>query len=925
MKRSAICLLLIAGLTTSLYAQELPVRQVRLSHFLLQSAAVVTADGRTLSTPGMQSDDYWFPVTVPCTVLTGLVKNNIYPDPYNGMNNMLIPDASDSFNHQYHLEQYSHLPNEPNPWKKPYWYRTHFAVPSADAGRRFQLVFKGINYRAEVWINGQRIADSSQMVGMFAEYSFNVSKEILAGADNALAVKIYPLDYPGLPAHPQLDALGDFYDNGGPTGDIGKNVTMLSSVGWDWIPEVRDRNMGIWQPVYLRTTGHAIITHPQVITELPNLPDTSLAKISMHLTLSADAQAAGKGLLKVSIIPENFEGASTGFTYPVNIKISDSNQVSLTADKIPELNIKQPALWWPNGYGKPNLYRVRIQYLRGNDISDDTSFLVGIRTVSSVAQEVKGWERRDFFVNGKKVHLVGGAWVPDMMLNRDSLRLDYELHLCRNANVNLVRIWGGGLGETDDFYELADRYGMMVWQDFWITGDTHGGFKGSADWPLEGHVFVDNVISTIYRIRNHASLLVWTGGNEGHARQSLYEAMRNNVAGLDGTRPFIPCSSGFSKTPKGWKESWPDDKPSGVYSSGPYSWVNENRYFNLVDSGRDWLFKDETGIPSQPPFNSLAKIIPNLVPDKNLPYPLNNTWGYHDACSGNGHYEVYYKAMVSRFGAPTGLKDFSSKMQLLNASGYRAIFEAAGHKLDETGGVMLWKLNAAFPSVIWQIYDWYLEPNAGYYFLQNACEPVHIQLNADDSTVMLVNRTFQPVNDISYSISVYDIDGKTIFQKSGKASAQGGHVQSIASLRQWLASHTGISFVSLQLTIGESTVSRNVYWFSPGNDFTGLPKMPEAALTTTVIRAEKAGADTRWTIRIKNASDKFAFFINPQIWNEKEELMPSFWTANYFSLAGGADITVTVSCPNALLPISPLLKISGLNSPLGTLALSVVK
>ena len=129
---------------------------------------------------------------------------------------------------KYHLEQYSHLPNDPNPWKKPYWYRTHFTVPAADAGRRFQLVFKGINYRAEVWLNGKRIADSSQMVGMFAEYSFNVSREILTGAENALAVKIYPLDYPGLPAHPQLDALGDFYDNGGPTGDIGKNVTMLS-------------------------------------------------------------------------------------------------------------------------------------------------------------------------------------------------------------------------------------------------------------------------------------------------------------------------------------------------------------------------------------------------------------------------------------------------------------------------------------------------------------------------------------------------------------------------------------------------------------------------------------------------------------------------------------------------------------------------
>ena len=182
--------------------------------------------------------------------------------------------------------------------------------------------------------------------------------------------------------------------------------------------------------------------------------------------------------------------------------------------------------------------------------------------------------------------MLGGAWVPDMMLNRTRQRYEYEMRLCRNANVDMVRIWGGGLGETDDFYEMADRYGMLVWQDFWITGDTNGGFKGSAAWPLQTSVFVNNVISTIYRIRNHPSLLVWTGGNEGHARKELYDAMRDNVANLDGTRPFIPCSSGFSKAPKDWPGSWPDNKPAGVYSGGPYSWQDDAQYYRLVDAGK---------------------------------------------------------------------------------------------------------------------------------------------------------------------------------------------------------------------------------------------------------------------------------------------------------------------------------------------------
>jgi hypothetical protein len=221
--------LLISYLAFSVpgFSQPDKVKQVKLTNFDLQSSSLVKAAGEELSTTQYKSDVYWFPVKVPSTVLTGLVANGVYPDPYSGLNNMLIPDASDEFNKQYKLEQYSHLPNDPNPWKKPYWYRTTFNIAAADQGRHFQLIFKGINYRAAVWVNGRQVADSTEMAGMFAEYSIDISGLIKAGQENALAVKIYPLDYPGLPSTEQLEAFGDFYPNGGPTGDIGKNVTML--------------------------------------------------------------------------------------------------------------------------------------------------------------------------------------------------------------------------------------------------------------------------------------------------------------------------------------------------------------------------------------------------------------------------------------------------------------------------------------------------------------------------------------------------------------------------------------------------------------------------------------------------------------------------------------------------------------------------
>lgn len=914
LKRSTAILFafFISGYT---YAQTGHIKQVKLVNFDLQSSALITNTGEELSQLQYQSTAKWYPVKVPSTVLTGLVANHIYPDPYQGLNNMKIPDASDQFNKDYNLEQYSFLPNDPNPWKKPYWYRAKFNVPAGDKGSVFQLIFKAINYRAAVWLNGKQVADSTQMAGMFAEYSLDVTKQIKAGETNVLAVKIYPLDYPGLPAKEQLKALGPFFENGGPTGDIGKNVTMLASVGWDWMPPVRDRNIGIWQPVYLRTTGAVTIGRPQLKTDLPNLPDTGIAKLSLNLTLTNHQQSAERGQLKVTISPQNFTGAlPIAFTKSVSVAANASTMVNMDAKSIKQLIISKPHLWWPNNYGKANLYRIRLQYVNASGIADDTSFMFGIRTTTSKAVTVNGFVRRDFYVNGKRVHLVGGAWVPDMMVNRDSTRFDNELHLCRNANVNLVRIWGGGITPPDAFFEAADKYGLMVWSDFWVTGDTQGEFKGSNAWPLEGNVFINNIKSTIYRIRNHPSLLVWTGGNEGHARKELYDAMRDNIIELDGTRPYIPSSSGFAKLPAGFKGAWPDDQPAGVYSGGPYSWQDPHQYYKLVDAGRDWVFKDETGIPSQPPYNSLAKIVSDTTWDKTLPYPFNNTWGYHDAATGNGHYELYYKEMVKRFGEATSLENLSDKMQLLNAIGYQGIFEAANHKINETGGVMLWKLNAAFPSVIWQVYDWYLEPNAGYYFMQNACEPIHIQLNLDDSTVAVINRTHHPTSALTATAQVFTMNAKKLFSQTAKVSLLTTGAKELTSLASALKTATGVSFVVLNLkNAAGKIVSHNVYWLAPGTDYTDLNKMKPAQLKVSYTNAGIINGDRKYNLQITNTSNQIAFFVRPQLISGSEEVLPSYWSANYFTLAPGEMMNVTVGAPLSKLKGNTSIVVGGWN------------
>ncbi|HPT22096.1 MAG TPA: glycoside hydrolase family 2 TIM barrel-domain containing protein, partial [Bacteroidales bacterium] len=613
--------------------------------------------------------------------------------------------------------------------------------------------------------------------------------------------------------------------------------------------------------------------------------------------------------------PENFKGTSLQFSKSVSISGKSSETVDLNSKNTKELNITRPNLWWPNGYGRPNLYRIRLQYSDGAEISDDTTFTFGIREVGTKTIDVKGSYRRDFYVNGQKIQITGGAWVPDMMLNRDSVRYDYEMHLCRNSNINLVRIWGGGVTPCDEFWEAADRYGLLVWSDFWVTGDTQGEFKGSPDWPLESDVFKKNVISTILRVRNHPSLLVWTGGNEGHARKELYDFMRNSVISFDGTRPFIPSSSGFAKLPEGWSGSWPDNLPTGVYSSGPYTWQDPKDTYKRAIAGKDWVFKDETGLPSLSPYNIMPKIIPNLVWDSKLPFPLNNMWGYHDACSGNGKWDLYYNEMVKRYGEPSSMENFCDKMQLMNAIGYQGIFEAAGHKLNDIGGIMLWKLNAAFPSVVWQVYDWYLLPNAGYYFMQNACQPVHIQLNLDNSKVTVINRTYKSVPKLTAHVQIFNIGSQSLFSKETNISMSPSEVKEITELEPILNKIKGVAFIVLNLKDSDGNViSHNVYWLSGENDYRSMNDMPETMVKVSAGKEVRTKSESSWTIRITNSSDKIAFFIRPQLTADGEEVLPSFWTDSYFTLAPSETKTIAVSCPVQKINASgPVLKVSGWN------------
>ncbi len=883
-------------------------------HWQMQSSYLVKENGRTLTSP-VYTPQNWYSIEMPTTVLTALVKAEVYPDPYVGMNNMKIPDAWEPFNRTHQLSVYSHLPGQRNPWQDPYWFWTRFECPKdVTLGQTIWLHLGAINYRADVWLNGHQVAKAHDLVGMFADWDLPVTSALHRDQGNTLAIKIYPPDDPGVPSPPQLKAFGPFGGNGGPTGNIAKSVTMQCAAGWDWMPAVRDRNMGLWRSVSLTTTGPVDVHPAHIITILT--PDHSEASLTLKVDLVNVTPSVQRGICRIHITSPNPKGATFDLERTVILDPHQSQTVVFDSRTDSSLALKEPPLWWPSGYGEQPLYGCEIAFDIEGTESDKESCRFGVRTVDSRVTMVEGWARRDFFVNGQKILLQGGAWVPDMMLNRSPEKCRDELRLIHAANQNIVRIWGGGITPQDTFFKTCDELGLLVWHDFWITGDCQGTWgKGSKDYPYDAEVFLRHARRVVEKYRHHPSVLVWTAGNEGYPRAEIYLPLRDQiVAELDGSRPFIP-SSGFKEPPDQWGRSWPDNSPAGTYSGGPYRWVDPTEYYRLVDAGKDWLFKNEVGMPSIPVLETLRKFIPDLTPDVNVPFPLNHTWGYHDACEGNGKYNLYDEALRRRYGEPKNVADYVNKAQLVNAENYRAMFEAVNHEPERTAGLILWKTNPAWPSVIWQLYDWYLCPNAGYYFTKKACESVHVQLNLDDRSISGINQTLKS-RDVTFVGRAYSLDMESLWSTETSVTLEPTMAKQIGQVRFPEGQKNQVCFVTLQLlTPAGKLISDNFYWLASENDFRPLQDMKQATITTTATCGQIIQNEQTLQIRVKNPSNTLAFFVRLSVCQNDgdAEVLPSFWSDNYISLLPGQSKDLSVAFPKLHNRKTVHLKLEGYN------------
>jgi len=809
----------------------------------MQDVTRVAEPGEVVSSAAY-ADAGWYTATVPGTALTTLVANKVYPDPMYGENNRpeVIPES---------LARTS------------YWYRTVMVLPAAYAGKHVWLNFDGINYSAVVWVNGVQVGT---MRGAFARGTFDVSANVKAGHKAVIAVLVSPQPHPGDPHEHTLRA--GMGPNGGETAIDGP--TFLSTIGWDWIPAIRDRDTGIWQKVYLSATGAVRVENPLVTTTLP-LPRTDSADVTVQTTVENISDVAVKGVVKGSIGAVVFQKA-------VEVEAHSSKVVSFDAASTPVLRMKEPKLWWPNGYGPQNLYKLHLSFVSAKTVvvSDAQDVSFGVREITYAVPDS---DNLTISVNGVKVFVRGGNWgLDDAMKQIPRERLEAQIRMHHDANLTLIRNWVGQ-STSEDFYELCDKYGLLLWDEFFQPNPSDG--PNPTDLPT----YLANVREKILRFRNHPSIAVWCARNEGFPPKEIDDALRVLMAELEPKRMYQPSST----------------EGHGVHSHGPYHWQTPRSYYDV-----DAPFKTEIGTVSVPTLESIK----GMMPEKDWE-TITDDWAEHDFAKGASGSDKFPEIMAKRYGKIANLADFARKGQMMNYEAHRAMYEGRNAGLFKPAtGVIMWMSHPAQPSFVWQLYHHDLEPNAALFAVKHAGEAVHVQFNEDKAQIEVINNRPEAMSG-TVRLTIYNLDSSVALRKEMAVTAE-ADAATVVEKVEFPETISAAHFVKLELFDGAGKlVSDNFYWRAlkdRRDDLTELDALPKVKIETKVVRRDVAGK-CLLTVTLRNATDKVALMTHLQLRRGRSgaRVLPVFYSDNYVSLAPGDERTVTVEADAAGLGGEPAL------------------
>jgi exo-1,4-beta-D-glucosaminidase len=887
---------------------DLQVQRVLSDAWTIRAAADVACGGGELSKPGYHTGG-WFPASAPCTVLATLVANGRYDDPYRGMNLREIPEE---------------------PFRSPWWYRTEFVLSREETQRTVLLEFDGINYAADIWLNGQRVAGADQVRGAFRRFQYDVTGRVAAG-ENVLAVQVVP------------PKPGDF------------------TVGFvDWNPPAPDRNMGLLRPVRLRFCNGVSIENPFVRTDL-NLDTLAEA----HLTVCADlvnhTDGAVSGVLQGHI-------GEMAFGRDVHLQPGETKTVVFTADEYSQLHVMNPRLWWPHDLGTPERYSLDLRFVTGAQISDRTSVRFGIREVADY-RTPEG--HRGFKVNGREVLIKGAGWTDDLLLADTPETIAAEVRYVRHMNLNCIRcegIWG----RNQTFYDLCDEYGILVmvgWSCQWEheqylgkpVDERYGGVLSPEDIELVSQSWQDQLLW----LRNHPSIFVWAVASDKLPTPDLERRYVDIFRQYDPTRPYLVSTGGVGSEQRiVCREELVSEVSgsSGVKMLGPYEYTPPVYWYTDTRRGGAYGFNTETAPGAVvPTLESIKKMIP---PDHL--WPIDRYWDFHCGLNEFNKLDRCREAVAKRYGEANSVEEFARKAQVLNYELMRPMFEAFRVHRGRATGVIQWMLNAAWPKMYWQLYDWYLMPTGAFYGAKKACEPRQLIYHYGDHAIYLVNdrradargpeivgcapHTFPNGNhegsyramemvcgahptSVTADIRVYDIESRLLLAAHFPVEMQNGAAQRVFRLPR-LEHVTTTYFLSLRLLEQDGPeLANNFYWLSttpdvldydakvtlweyytPSKqyaDLTLLNSLPPAEVDVS-HRFETIGQEGRITVELANRSDRIAFGIELLLADDAgEPVVPVFWQDNYVSLLPHETKTLMATFPPTEQP--PFLTVRGWN------------
>lgn len=824
----------------------------------IQTAEKIRIADSLVSTPAFHPED-WYPALVPGTVLGSLVADSVFTNIFFDRNLEKIPDSL---------------------FASPWWYRTSFNLSNKSPQSHYRLRLNGISYRADIWLNGHKVAAKDTLAGSFRQFFIDITPYIHKG-ENILALKIVRAK----------------------KGEL--NIGFV-----DWNPEPADHHLGIWRNIHLLTTGSVDISRPFVVTEVDT---TTLehASVKISTLLQNYTSKEISGTLTGTI------GDSLSFSKHLTLAPNTHQKVVFSPQDFDVLQIEHPRLWWIHTLGKPNLYKLHLQFkVNDHQLSDSLSLHFGIRSISEYRTK-QGF--RGYKLNGKKILIKGGGWVDPMLLNAtpeyEMAGIDYAVHM----NLNTLRM-EGFWGMNQHLYNLCDKKGILLMVGYscqWEWGhrmgepeDRHGTIDRPAEMKLAAACWRDQILW----LRNHPSIFLWLYGSDKWPRPELEKKYLQILAKYDPSRPSAASAKEHVSKVTGY---------TGMKMRGPYDYVPPGYWYIDTTLGGAFGFNTETSPgPEIPVLESLKKMIP-----KDSLWPISQSWLYHAARGKFHNLTAYNNAMTKRLGKPKGLQDYLRKAQFLNYEGMRAMFEAFESNRFKATGIIQWMYNSSWPKLWWQLYDYYLMPNAAFYATRKANEPLHLSYNYKTQGIEVMNNTNQSAGPLTAQATIYAFHPNTSKPDQGNfieiwhKKAQIDYLTSRNTLSLFMIpdslSYSTTWFLRLQLLDqNHNIISRNTYALSTRKDvlaeekstwyitpqsqyanLTALQYLPNIDLKISTQYAKKDG-NTYVTVNLKNASPFPAFMVYLDM-NRGESnisVAPVFWSDNYFTLLPGEERTIKVYC-----------------------------